>query len=1220
MRRLGWFVTLAFLLSLPFRIAYPQASTATVNGTVHDQTNAVITGAKLTLTNTATGTRVETTSNEAGIYVFPGVIPGPYRLEAQSPGMERYEATLVVDVAQKVTVDPLLKPGSTSITVEVQDVTPMVNLTDSTDSHVIENQDIDQMPRFGRQISSIQDLIPGMNGTYQADGLRYGSTDWSLDGAPLVSRSRGTIENRQPGIDSIQELTVDTNNVSAKYNSPVAIIMSTKSGANGLHGSLFETIANSGIYYARQRNQGNASPAYSNRNEFGASAGGPVYIPKVYNGKDKTFWFFSWESRRQLSNSYVSSGYSVPTAAMRAGDFSGLVNSNGIQLRIYDPWTTAYDAAAKIYTRQQFNYGGKLNAIDPAKASPLWTYLMKITPMPTLPNVNPLISSNWYGNAVTKWNDDTYSARFDHHFSPRDLFYARYSKNDMINDTPFSGDVPALTNDTNRNAYTSPAQSLATSYVHIVSPTLFNELLVSVFRQAFYQSSNPTTPTDYAAMLGLPNPYGGKQWPDVMTIGLTGSQWRTVYPNADHSTFFQVNDNVTKMLGKHQLMAGVHFRRDLINYLPQQERAAGQVTPVANWTALWNPAGSAGSPSATTYTGSTVASSFLGLNSYEAETVHKYFYERQNQYALYLQDNYKITRKMSLSLGLRWEAWPAMQEKYNNTVGFDPAQKAFVLTQSAQEYDRLVPGFASNVSIMQNLGVKFMDYKQAGLPRSLQYGNWKDFSPRVGFAYRVTGGNRPLVLRSGFTIAYYPIQIYYELEQMRAGGPYYSLPLYSPDSAGYYPDGAPGYSLRSVPVYVAGVNTTHILDNATVSGLTAGSLKVSYMDPHSPDSRVADGNITLEKQILSKTVLRVAWVANHNWNVDTVRNINPATPTFVWVSNTHTSLPSGAGATRPYSSLLGDVQDITRSAYSNYSGIHVELEHRFTSGYSYRMFYVSNNAYSLGVINNQGTSTTLYPASYYLPSQVSGLTQDQLDRQINYARNTTFPHRQLSWNWVAQIPVGRGKRLLGNAGPWMNAVVGGWQLSGIGKWSTSWWSLQSGQFPTGAKLQIWGHKYHVEDCRSGSCLSAYLYSNGGWINPAQINSHNAAGQCTGICGIPDGYKSFSAPLVTDPTSPYFGTNTVSLPLSSGTNYIGSWGGLSPLNNQIFESPGLWTLSASLFKEVSVRERARLRVQWDVSNPTNSPEEAQIPNAYGLIYSYTSGVAARSMQLSLRLLW
>lgn len=1218
MQNLRSLLTLVCLMAVASSTAFPQASTAILTGTVHDQSNAVIVGAKLTLTNRNTGTKSETASNQSGLYVFPGIIPGAYELEATSAGMDHYIANFNADVAQKLTIDPVLKPGSTSTTVEVKDVTPLVNLTDSIDSHLIENQDIDQIPRFGRQISSITAIVPGFAGTYQADGLRYGSTDWSLDGGPLVSRSRGTVENRQPGIDSIQELSIDTNNVSAKYNSPVAIIISTKSGTNQVHGSIFETIQNSGIYYARQRNQGNASPAYSNINEFGASIGGPVVLPKVYKGKDKTFFFFSWESRRQLSNAFVN--YSVPTVAMRAGDFSGLVNSNGIQTKIYDPYTTTLNAATGAYIRDQFNYNGKLNVIDPAKVSPLWTALMKITPLPTLDNVNPLISSNWYGNAVTRWNDNTYATRVDHRFTPNDVVYVRYSKNDMIVDTPFSGDVPALTNDTNRNAYTSPAQSLATSYTKVISPTLFNELLASVYRQTFYQSSNPTTPTDYAAKLGLPNPYGGQQWPDILTIGLNGSAWRTVYPNADYSTFYQLNDNLTKVKGKHQLTAGIHLRRDIVNYLPQQERAAGQVSPVANWTALWNPAGSASSPSATTNTGSTIASSYLGLNNYQAETVHKFFYERQNQYALYFQDQWKVTRNLSLSLGVRWEGWPAMAEKYGNTVGFDPKTNTLILTQTPAEYDRIVPGFATNVSAMQALGVKFEDYKQAGLPKSLQFGNWKDFSPRVGFAYRLQGGSHPLVIRGGFSIAYYPPPMYNSLEQIRASEPYLTYPLYSPDSSGFYPDGAPGYSLRSKPTYIAGLNTTNVLSGANITGLTAGSMNVTYLDPHSPDSKVMDGNITLEKQFWDKTVVRFKWVANHNSNVDIFRNLNPQTPTYVWVVNTKTSYPSAAGATRPASAILGNIQDVSHDGYSNYSGIHVELEHRFSHGFSGRLFFVNNNAYSLGNNNNQGTSTTLYPSSYYLPNQVAGLDQNQLDRLTNYARNTTFPHHQVTWNWVAQIPVGRGKKFLGNAKPWLDYLVGGWQISGLGKWQTTWWAMQSSQFPTGAPLKIYGHSVQVQDCRSGSCLSAYLYSNSGWINPAQVNSHNAAGACTGICGIPSDYQSYSAPLVTDPSSPYFGGNTVTVPLSNGTNYIGAYGGLLPLNNQYFETPGLWTLAASLFKEIPLKERFRMRLQWDVSNPTNSPQEPQSPNANGLIYTYTSGTAARSMQLSARLLW
>ena len=209
---------------------------------------------------------------------------------------------------------------------------------------------------------------------------------------------------------------------------------------------------------------------------------------------------------------------------------------------------------------------------------------------------------------------------------------------------------------------------------------------------------------------------------------------------------------------------------------------------------------------------------------------------------------------------------------------------------------------------------------------------------------------------------------------------------------------------------------------------------------------------------------------------------------------------------------------------------------------------------------------------------------------------------------MAQLPFGKGKKILGNANPRLNTLVGGWQFSGIGTWSTTWWAMQSGQFPTGASLKTYGHAVQVQDCRAGACLSAYL------------NSHNAAGQCNGICGIPSDYRSYSAPLVTDASSPYFGTNTVSVPLSNGTSYIGGWGGIAPLINQYFETPGLWTMSASMFKDFPIREQIRVRFQWDVSNPTNSPEEPQAPNANGLIYTYTSGQNARSMQFSLRLLW
>lgn len=209
----------------------------------------------------------------------------------------------------------------------------------------------------------------------------------------------------------------------------------------------------------------------------------------------------------------------------------------------------------------------------------------------------------------------------------------------------------------------------------------------------------------------------------------------------------------------------------------------------------------------------------------------------------------------------------------------------------------------------------------------------------------------------------------------------------------------------------------------------------------------------------------------------------------------------------------------------------------------------------------------------------------------------------------------------------LDAVAGGWQISGYGTWNTSWFALPDTPFPTGNKFEIYGRKYPIQDCRSGRCLSGFLYYNG-YINPAQINSVDAKGNPNGIMGVPGNYKPAfqnlipfpASPIPNDPTAPYYGTNTVYVPLKDGTVWRGNWGGIPPLQNQYVQGPGLWTLSAALFKSFPIGERMRLRVQWDVFNPTNSPQQPSSINSQDLLYTYLSGAAARNMQFTLRLLW
>src|SRR5437016_354670 len=261
-----------------------------------------------------------------------------------------------------------------------------------------------------------------MEGTGRAFGLRDGAYEAVLDGSALTDRlmygSSSRITYRQPGLDSIQEFKVENNNSSAKYTRPTSIIMTTKGGTNQLHGSAFETNRNNAVGLARSRTDNYIKPPFLNRNEFGVSAGGPVYIPKVYNGKNRTFWFFSFEGLRDINAS--TQGYQVPTQAMRNGDMSALVNSAGQQTTLYDPWSTDTNTWARA------PYPG--NQLPANRLNPLAKLLFSVTPLPTLANVNPNIANNWFGAVSQPQRSWTSSARVDQRFGDKDQFYGRYTQ------------------------------------------------------------------------------------------------------------------------------------------------------------------------------------------------------------------------------------------------------------------------------------------------------------------------------------------------------------------------------------------------------------------------------------------------------------------------------------------------------------------------------------------------------------------------------------------------------------------------------------------------------------------------------------------------------------------------------------------------------------------------------------------------------------------------
>ncbi len=422
-------LTLLMVLVLLPSVAWPQAGTSTVRGVVRDQTQASVPAAGVTLTNTATNVARSTKTNEAGLYVFPGVVAGQYSLTVESAGMQKFEGQLTVRAAIDASVDVTLQLSQAMQTVEVRDVTPLLVSDSATLATSLERERIESLPILGRGYQNLLQTAPGVlysshgfqtAGRVMGYGLQTGSTLLTVDGVSLTEEHEGWDAARLPDLDAIQELNVELNSASAKYARPTTVVMSSRSGTNDFHGAAFVTNRNSAIGVARRRQDTWTTAPYLNRNEFGASVGGPIYIPKVYDGRNRTFFFYAYEGlRSRIASSSMSA---VPTVAMKNGDFTGLIDSQGRLQKLYDPLTTN----ATSWSRAPLAYNNVINTIDPARLSPAATYLFAVTKDPSMPQVNPLIGNNNNGIRMRNMSTESHSIRIDHRVTEKDLVYGRF--------------------------------------------------------------------------------------------------------------------------------------------------------------------------------------------------------------------------------------------------------------------------------------------------------------------------------------------------------------------------------------------------------------------------------------------------------------------------------------------------------------------------------------------------------------------------------------------------------------------------------------------------------------------------------------------------------------------------------------------------------------------------------------------------------------------------
>ena len=1206
-------------------IALAQSGAGSIQGTIQDPSAAAIPGCAVHVVNQKTGVTFDTTSNSTGFYSVPGMFSGSYTITFTAKGLKTYKTELTLQDAQNAVINPTLTVGDVSEQVVVTgDPFQQVTYDSGTVSTHLDTTRIDQLPKNGRNVLGLAGATtPGLEGSgTRANGIMQEGLEYSQDGAPMTNRNFGgelnTAQATLPDPDSVQEVKIETLNSSAQFATPATAIITTKSGTNQFHGSLFETARNNAVGIARARqNPADFAAPHLVRNEFGASVGGPIIVPKLYHGDSKSFFFFAYErfSLRQASNQLVR----VPTVAMRNGDFSGLVNSQGVKITLYDPATT------DPVTLQRTPFPN--NQIPLSRESPLAKALYAATPLPTSAD-NPLVNANFNDvNNNTQTVPNT-TFRLDHVFNQNNRTYLRFTDIDQyqrsLRNYPAASPANIEGGGLPEGAtgyQTIPVQtvSAALGYTHIFSPTFYAETILSQQWQRMYVEGGGDVNQNYESLLGLPNNFGQSGFPNIganLLMPYGGSQFN--YGMSQILT--TIDENMTKIWGSHQLMFGGRYRHERFGYLP--DRNADTIAFSNQATALYDPSTKT-NYGAVPNTGFQDADFFLGAASSYSQVKNAPFGRyREQEFDFYLQDNFRVNSRLTLNLGLRWEMHPAPHTNDGINSVFDIKNDALVLANPPQFY--IDKGYTTQAIItnMQNLGVKFETPERADIPQAGIFNSMANFNPRFGFAY-TPFLKLGTVIRGGFGDYIYPVPIRNSVKVPTGTLPFLAGFSQSYTSAAQSPDGLPNYLLRNPQTVIAGLNSANVVNTNSTDTLLPG-IGLGTLDPHYPPAHVKQANLTIEQPIKGG-VFRITYLFTHGSNLDQNYqfNINPSG--YIWETTTGTVPPSGryaSTATRPYDQTTWGTNVIsTKYGFSNDSALQLDFQRRFNKGYAFQVFYVYSRAFRVG--GNTFRDNPLYPASAYLPGVIpAGMDtgtlehpSDEFNRWQNYREDTDIPRHHISFNGVVDLPFGKGKPLLRNSRGIVDAIFGGYQVAFIGNILSQSFQINAGNWGPSSDIKLYKNKVPITDCRSGVCRNAYMWFNG-YIAPNLVNT------AKGVMGLPADYVPYQTPINNTPGTKDFGNNNVMVTLKDGSTVPAGYSpgpqGVNPFSHTVLPGPFNYIADLSIYKTFSITEGIKLRFNVDAFNAFNIQGLNNPDGTTGIQSMQNSHWTPRQVQFSLRL--
>lgn len=1168
-------------------VSMAQSGAGGIQGTIEDSTGAVVPRALVHVVNQKTGVATDTKSNASGFYSVPSLFAGDYTVTFSASGMKQYQTSISLQAAQTAVINPSMTVGNVTEQVTVSGNAIQLATYDSgTISSTLDSARISQLPINGRFLLSLAGLTtPGLeDGGQRANGNMPEALEYVQDGAPLTNRNFGgevnSTQAQLPDPDAVREVRIETTNSSAQFSTPATGIITTKSGTNSFHGSFFETARNNaiGIAKARQDPSNLVAPHYV-RNEFGGSIGGPIRIPKIYNGRDKSFFFFAYE--RYSLRSSKSELTTVPMTSWRNGDFSNMYSKGGVLQTLYDPATTAAG------TSQRQKFAG--NKIDPSRESPLAKALLAITPLPTSAD-NPLVSSNLTAAGINNATIPQVNTRVDHVINENNRFFVRYTQINQTNTTlrNYPSNSPQTIAGAGFPDGASGLQEIpiiavssVLGYTHIFSPTFISESNVGQewFSQYFVGGGSPNF--DYEQALGLPNNFGELGFPEI--TGGSMPYGGTQFNYKESQIVTNIDENLTKIIGRHELLFGGRYRHERLGYLPDR---SPDVTAFGNYATADLDPSSGANYTQKPDTGNSNADLFLGAAaSYSVNLNGSYQHWRNQEIDSYFQDNFHVSKNLTINAGLRWEVHPAPYTKNGLVESFDLKNKAIVLAKPTSFY--IQHGYTTQAIItnLTNLGVKFETPIEAGIPEAMLYNDDYTFSPRLGMAYTPFDGRHGTVLRGGFGRFIYPIPIRNSLLLPALDVPFTASYSMSYVAAGQSPDGLPNYLLRTPQQVIAGENSSNVVDSTSITSILPG-IVIKSLNPHYPPAYVTQVNATVEQPLPHATILRVSYLLDMGSNLDQQYHYNNHPSTYVYEVVNGSVPPTGYyanTATGPYDqTTYGDSLISQKSGYSNDNALQVNVQRLYKHGYAFQAYWVYSRAFRVG--GNTFRDGLIYPATSFVPSALPGGSDiETLNRFENYKIDTAIPEHHIAFNGIVDLPFGKGKKFFSGANHLWNELIGGFQIAGTGQVLSQYFAVASSNWGPTSPIHVYKSSHPIMDCRSGVCRKENLWFNG-YIAPGVINAAK-----NGVSGLPSGYVPYQVPLNNIPGTANYGSNNVSIKLNNGKTVTVAYSpgpDVNPFSHTFLHGPFNYNADLSLFKVFPISETANLRINVDAFNAFN----------------------------------